>query len=111
MTQKRDDIRNIALIAHVDHGKTTLVDGMLKQNKVFRDASTAGERMMQIATELQKSCGAESFSARTQNDVATVSIWPVRDFDQLVAYAKKAHKVTSVDKAARLITIDSDGTL
>ena len=73
--------------------------------------STAGERMMQIATGLQRSCGAESFSARAQNDVATVSIWPVRDFDQLVAYAKKAHKVTSVDKAARLITIDSDGTL
>ena len=46
MTQQRDDIRNIAIIAHVDHGKTTLVDGMLKQTKVFRDASTAGERIL-----------------------------------------------------------------
>ena len=33
----RNDLRNIAIIAHVDHGKTTLVDGMLKQGGVFRD--------------------------------------------------------------------------
>lgn len=43
---KREDIRNIAIIAHVDHGKTTLVDEMLKQSGIFRENQQLQERMM-----------------------------------------------------------------
>jgi GTP-binding protein len=46
MTQQRNDIRNIAIIAHVDHGKTTLVDAMLRQSGTFRENEQIRDRVM-----------------------------------------------------------------
>jgi GTP-binding protein len=60
----RNDIRNIAIIAHVDHGKTTLVDAMLKQSHVFRDNQKVEERVMD-SNDLEKERGITILSKNT----------------------------------------------
>ncbi|GAH69075.1 unnamed protein product, partial [marine sediment metagenome] len=60
----RKDIRNIVIIAHVDHGKTTLVDAMLKQSKVFRDNQKLGELLMD-QTELEREKGVTILAKNT----------------------------------------------
>ena len=61
---KRDDIRNIAIIAHVDHGKTTLVDAMLKQSHIFRDNQQVAERIMD-SNDLERERGITILSKNT----------------------------------------------
>ncbi|GAB6138713.1 translational GTPase TypA [Halanaerobaculum tunisiense] len=60
----RDDIRNIAIIAHVDHGKTTLVDGMLKQSDVFHSKQQVQERVMDT-NDLERERGITILSKNT----------------------------------------------
>ena len=60
----RKDIKNIAIIAHVDHGKTTLVDEMLHQSGIFRDNEAVQERVMD-SNDLEKERGITILSKNT----------------------------------------------
>ena len=64
MKMKREDVRNIAIIAHVDHGKTTLVDQLLRQSGVFRVNQEVQERVMD-SNDLERERGITILSKNT----------------------------------------------
>ena len=64
MKTKREDVRNIAIIAHVDHGKTTLVDELLKQSGVFRENQQVEERVMD-SNDIERERGITILSKNT----------------------------------------------
>ena len=64
MNITRDNVRNIAIIAHVDHGKTTLVDELLKQSGVFRANQEVQERVMD-SNDIERERGITILSKNT----------------------------------------------
>ncbi|PNV59243.1 translational GTPase TypA [Clostridium sp. chh4-2] len=64
MKMKREDVRNVAIIAHVDHGKTTLVDELLKQSGVFRENQEVAERVMD-SNDIERERGITILSKNT----------------------------------------------
>ncbi|MCQ2517577.1 MAG: translational GTPase TypA [Lachnospiraceae bacterium] len=64
MIKKREDVRNVAIIAHVDHGKTTLVDELLKQSGVFRENQEVAERVMD-SNDIERERGITILSKNT----------------------------------------------
>ena len=73
MTITRENIRNIAIIAHVDHGKTTLVDEMLKQGGVFRENQQVAERVMD-SNDLERERGITILAKNTAVHYGNVKI-------------------------------------
>jgi GTP-binding protein len=69
MLIERTDLRNVAIIAHVDHGKTTLVDGLLKQARVFRENQQVAERVMD-SNDLERERGITILAKNT-----AITIW------------------------------------
>jgi GTP-binding protein len=69
MQIERTDLRNVAIIAHVDHGKTTLVDGLLRQARVFRENQQVAERIMD-SNDLERERGITILAKNT-----AVQIW------------------------------------
>ena len=67
MTNLRNDVRNIAIIAHVDHGKTTLVDELLKQSGIFRENEHVDERAMD-SNDLERERGITILAKNTAVD-------------------------------------------
>jgi GTP-binding protein len=75
--KERKDLRNIAIIAHVDHGKTTLVDGLLRQARVFRENQQVAERIMD-SNALERERGITILAKNT-----SISIWDKEVEDQV----------------------------
>jgi len=77
MQIERNDLRNVAIIAHVDHGKTTLVDGLLKQARVFRENQQVAERIMD-SNDLERERGITILAKNT-----AISIWDAQAEQQV----------------------------
>ena len=70
---RREDLRNVAIIAHVDHGKTTLVDQLLKQSGIFRENEAVQERVMDNG-DLERERGITILSKNTAVKYGDVKI-------------------------------------
>jgi len=77
MKTRRKNLRNIAIIAHVDHGKTTLVDGMLRQAHIFRDNQKVKERVMD-SNDIERERGITILSKNT-----AISVWDEKSNQQV----------------------------
>jgi GTP-binding protein len=75
MTKLRQDVRNLAIIAHVDHGKTTLVDAVLKQSNTFRDSQNVGSLILDSnALEREKGITILAKNTAVRRDGVTINI-------------------------------------
>lgn len=83
----RNDLRNIAIVAHVDHGKTTLVDEMLKQSGTFRENQVVEDRVMD-SNDLERERGITILAKNTSLVYKDIKINVVDTPDMPISAAK-----------------------
>ena len=107
MTQK--DIRNIAIIAHVDHGKTTLIDSMLRQSGTFRDNQRVDERVMD-SNDLEKERGITILAKCTSVEWEGVRI-NIIDTPGHADFGGEVERVLSMADGVILLTDAAEGPM
>ncbi|MEK7217336.1 MAG: GTP-binding protein, partial [Chloroflexota bacterium] len=94
-------IRNIAIIAHVDHGKTTLVDALLKQSHIFRDNEQVGELIMD-SNDLERERGITILAKNTAVDYNGLRI-NIIDTPGHVDFSGEVERVLNMAEACLLL--------
>ena len=109
MKQPRKDIRNLAIIAHVDHGKTTLVDGLLRQTGAFRENQAVVERVMD-SEDLERERGITIHAKDTSIEFEGVRIHLV-DTPGHADFGGEVERVLGMVDAALLLVDAVDGVM
>ena len=105
----RNDIRNIAIIAHVDHGKTTLVDALLRQSNVFRTNEKVEERVMD-SNDLEKERGITILSKNTAVHYNGVKI-NIRDTPGHADFGGEVERVLKMVESVLLVVDSYEGAM
>jgi GTP-binding protein len=106
---KREDLRNIAIIAHVDHGKTTLVDGMLHQAGIFRSNQQVQERVMD-SNDLERERGITILSKNTAVEYGGVKI-NIVDTPGHADFGGEVERILKMVEGVLLLVDASEGPL
>src|SRR6266568_2533335 len=109
MTMKRTDIRNIAIIAHVDHGKTTLVDQMMRQSGLFRESELRGERILDT-NDLERERGITILAKNIALTVAGIKI-NIIDTPGHADFGGEVERVLKMADGALLLVDAAEGPL
>lgn len=109
MSQERKDIRNIAIIAHVDHGKTTLVDAMLRQSGTFRENEQVRDRVMD-SMDLERERGITIMAKNTSVHYRDVKI-NILDTPGHVDFGGEVERVLKMVDGVMLLVDAAEGCL
>ena len=109
MPATRADLRNVAIVAHVDHGKTTLVDAMLRQSGAFRANQEVVDRVLD-SMDLEREKGITILAKQTETDAGAVTI-NVVDTPGHADFGGEVERALSMVDGVTLLVDASEGPL